>query len=173
MHLQPRGPRPGRPSHIDTKRHRRGPLDGQPRTGDPARGARTVAGLVALAALLWRARRDLAHAAAHASWAVGRGVRACRTRLRRAARRLLGPDAPRGTYLHLVDGRDVPLTPRLTGYRDGVPEWTLTHPAPVWIAPHALADAQIRGEHLPSDCLLTLHIRQDRRHPDTYRFRRV
>lgn len=132
-------------------------------------GAGLGAGAAAVV-LVWRTRWDIAYGVVYATWFTAREAHTRWGRLRGLLRRWRDGDPPRGTYLHLADGRDLPLTPHFAGERDGHRVWALAHPHPVWIAPHVLDGAQLKGEYMPPDVLLTLHVRRDHASPDLYRF---
>lgn len=120
-------------------------------------GGRVLIALAVAAAFctglsLWARRWDILYWALHGTWTVLTACAAGYRRARTQVRIWRGGNPPHGVYVHLVSGRDIPLTPVFRGVgTDGREVWDLVHDRPVRIAPHEMRGVEIKGADR-SDC---------------------
>lgn len=119
----------------------------------------------------WECRLGIAYYMLHGTWLVLSTLDRYRRRAITCWRRCRNGDPPRGVYLHLSNGRDVPMTPVFTGTApDGTRIWTLVHDGEVRLVPEELRGVQVKGDYLPTGADLVIHPAPVDTRADIYRF---
>ena len=126
---------------------------------------------VGVLAMVWSLRWHLAYGIAHLAWRSALGSWRLWALWRWRWRTWRRHDPPRGVCLHLADGRDILLEPRLAAVeRGGARVWTLINTNPVRIGPNELCGARVQADYLPLRCKLVLNASPVQGAPEYYRF---